>query len=226
VFETQLEDEPAAAVISDHLVDFNILGVRPLAPDVTVFFNMKRRDDWETFDVKAEGAKPALVVEVTSQATRKNDLGIKVDFYHRAKVPLYLIADAVGRGTKRRVTLIGHQYQRNGYKRITPDEQGRVYLKPVRLWIGVTRDPGKGYERLACYDPATGEEVGDHAAIVKDRKLAWAVAAEQSRARAEAEALVQFERLRAEAEARARAQAEARVRELEAALKSSRRQKR
>ena len=91
-------------MISDHRVDWNIPGVRPLAPDVAVFFNVQRRDDWETFNVKAEGAIPALVVEVTSRSTRKNDLGIKVDYYHRAKVPLYLIADAVGRGAKRRVT--------------------------------------------------------------------------------------------------------------------------
>ena len=210
VFRTQLEDEPAAVVIADHLVDWNIPGVRPLGPDIAVFFNVKRRDDWETFNVKAEGAKPALVVEVTSRATRKNDLGIKVDYYHRAKVPLYLIADAVGSGAKRRVTLIGRQYARNGYKLITPGEQGRIYLEPVRLWIGVTRDLVKGYERLACYDSETGEELGDYAAIVKDRNRARALAEEQSRARPgrawsrrgrawSAEA----ERGRAEAEARA-----------------------
>ena len=68
VFGTQLEDEPATVVISDHLVDWNIPGVRPLCPDIAVFFNVKRRDEWETFDVKAEGAIPALVVEVTSRA--------------------------------------------------------------------------------------------------------------------------------------------------------------
>ena len=189
--------------------------------------------------MKAEGARPALVVEVTSRSTRKNDLGIKVDYYHRAKVPLYLIADAVGRGARRRVKLIGRRYARNGYKLITPGEQGRIYLEPVRLWIGITRDPGKGYERLACYDPETGEELGDYAAIVKDRKLARALAEEESRARAEAErgraeaeartvtearARVEAE-VRANAEAQARIAAEARVRELEAALKRARRRK-
>jgi colicin import membrane protein len=163
VFETQLEDEPAAAVISDHLVDWNIPGVRPLAPDIAVFWSVKRHDDWETFDVKAEGARPALVVEVTSRSTRKNDLGVKVDYYHRAKVPLYLIADAVGRGARRRVKLIGRRYTRSEYKLITPGEHGRIYLEPVRLWVGITRDPGKGYEWLACYDPDTGEELGDYA---------------------------------------------------------------
>ena len=239
VFGTQLEDEPEAVVISDHVVDWNIPGVRSLAPDVAVFLNVKRRDDWETFNVKAEGAIPVLVVEVTSRSTRKKDLGIKVDYYHRAKVPLYLIADAVGRGAKRRVQLIGRQYAPNGYELIAPGEHGRIYLEPVRLWIGITRDLVKGYERLACYDSETGEALGDHAAIVKDRQLARALAEEQSRARAlaergrdeaergraEAEARAQFEHLRAQAEARARAEAEARVRELEAAFKPPRRRK-
>ena len=134
-----------------------------------------------------------------------------MDYYHRAKVPLYLIADAVGIGAKRRVTLIGRRYARNGYKLITPGEQGRIYLEPVRLWIGVMLDLVKGYERLACYDSETGEQVGNYAAIVKDRNRARALAEEQSRARAEAErgraeaeaAPTQAEHLRAEAEARA-----------------------
>ena len=55
----------------------------------------------------AEGAEPVLVVEVTSPRTRTNDLDAKVAYYHRAKVPFYLIADATGRGTRRRIALIG-----------------------------------------------------------------------------------------------------------------------
>ncbi len=47
-----------------------------------------------TLDVAAEGARPMLVIEITSPSTRKNDVGIKVEFYHRAGVPLYVIADA------------------------------------------------------------------------------------------------------------------------------------
>ena len=48
-------------------------------------------------------------------------------------MPLYLIADAVGRGAKRRVELIGRQYARKGYKLITPGEHGRIYLEPVGI---------------------------------------------------------------------------------------------
>ena len=179
VFEARLAGKPAAVVISDCRVDWNLRGVRPLGPDIAVFFGVKRDDEeWETFNVAAEGAEPKLVVEVTSRSTRKNDLGIKVKFYHRAKVPFYLIADARGLGAKRRITLIGRQYTARGYQEVKPDAQGRIHLEALGLLVGVTRDrPGDG-ERLACYDPATGAELGNYTAVVE------ALAAAEARERA------------------------------------------
>ena len=102
VFNGRLNDNPTAVVLADCRVDWNIPGVRPLGPDIAVFLGVKRVPDATVGYVQrgAEGAKPALVVEITSRSTRKNDLGIKVDFYHRAKVPLYVIVDAVGHGAK------------------------------------------------------------------------------------------------------------------------------
>jgi hypothetical protein len=237
VFNDRLIENPTAVVLADCRVDWNIPGVRPLGPDNAVFLGVKRAqtEQWDTFDVAAEGAKPALVVEVTSPSTRKNDLGVKVDYYHRAKVPLYVIADAVGLGAKRRLKLIAYRYVRQAYKPIAPGKNGRIYLAPVRLWLGTTHDRRTGFVRLACYDPATGEELGDYPAtrheLVETRALAKAESlaraeaerarAEAERARAEAEAGMRAEQLRAEVEARARAEAEARIRELEAALKRS-----
>ena len=78
VFKAQLADDPMKAVISDCRVDWNLPGVKPLGPDVAVFRGIKRHRDWSTFDVKAEGAKPILVVEVTSPDTRQNDVVTKV----------------------------------------------------------------------------------------------------------------------------------------------------
>jgi colicin import membrane protein len=224
VCEARLAGEPAAVVISDCLVDWNLRGVRPLGPDIAVFFGVERVDEgWETFDVAAEGAEPALVVEVTSRSTRKNDLGPKVKFYQRAKVPFYLIADATGLGAKRRITLIGRRYTARGYKEVQPDDQGRIHLEALGLLVGVTRDrPGDG-DRLACYDPVTGAELGNYTAVVE--ALAAAEAREraaQRTARAEARR-ADAEARRADAEAQARAAAEKRIRELEAELKRSRR---
>ena len=87
-------------MLSDCLVDWNLRGLRPVCPDLAVFFGVEHdeEEEWFTFNVAAEAAEPALVVEVTSSSTRKNDLGDKVRIYHRAKVPFYLIADVTGQG--------------------------------------------------------------------------------------------------------------------------------
>ncbi len=241
VYTDRLSENPSAVVLGDCRVDWNIPGVRPLGPDIAAFLGVKRSrsEQWDTFDVAAEGAKPAFVVEITSRSTRKNDLGVKVDYYHRAKVPIYVIADAVGLGANRRVTLIGYRYTRRAYKLIAPRKDGRIYLEAVRLWLGTTHDPRTGFVRLACFDPDTGEELGDYPAtrqeLMETRALAKAESharaeaerahAEAEHARAEAEAGMRAERLRAEGEALARAEAEARIRELEAALKRSSRRK-
>jgi colicin import membrane protein len=224
VFRARLREDSTKVVLSDCRVDFNIPGVEPLGPDVAVFFGVRRRIMWSTFDVRREGARPVLVVEVTSPDTRSNDVGIKKKYYHRANVPWYVIADAViEEDDRRRIELILYRRTRAGYRRVKPDAHGRVWLEPVGLWLGQTRDPQGGFMRLACYDPVTDEEVGDYTAI--SQALAESQArAEAEAARAEAEAArAEAEAARARAQAEARTQAEARIRELEAELARSRR---
>jgi colicin import membrane protein len=232
VFKARLVNDPAKAAISDCRVDWNLPGVRPLGPDVAVFDGIKQHRDWATFNVKEEGARPLLVVEVTSPDTRKNDVEIKVDYYHRARVPLYVIADVLEQGEERVIKLIGYRYTPKAYERIQPDDRGRIWLEPVQLWLGLTLDRMGNYQRLACFDPTTGAEVGDYTAIsialtaeAEARMEAEARVLAESRARAEAEARVLAEsRARMEAEARvlaesrARMEAEARLRELEERL--------
>jgi hypothetical protein len=149
---------------------------------------------------------------VTSPDTRVNDIGPKVEFYRRAGVPQYVIADVVIEDEEeRRVELIDYHLVSGQYERRAPNERGWIWLEAVGLWLGLTRDRRGGYVRLACFDPETGAEVGDYATVSQ--------ALEEANARiaAEAEARQQAEE-RAAAEARARAEAEARIRELEARL--------
>jgi len=230
VFQSQVTGDPSAAVISGCRVDWNLPRVRPLGPDVTLFFGVKQHQDWATFNVAAEGAQPALVVEITSENTRKNDMGIKVTYYHRAKVPLYLIADVTRPNGKRHLTLIGYRYKPEGYDLIEPDARGRIYLDPVRLSVGVIRDRRAGYQRLACFDPKTRERIKDYAELVEEidkiRKQTQAYereAAAHIQARIEAEAQAQAE-ARARADIQARIDAEAQIRVLEAELEQFRHQ--
>jgi Uma2 family endonuclease len=213
VFNSRLAGDPQAVAVSDCRVDWNLPGVRPLGPDIAVFFGIKRRRDWATLDVAAEGARPAMVVEVTSTGTRRNDLDIKPDYYHRAGVPLYVIADVLEEDEEtRRVELIGYRYAPEGYERIAPDARGWIWLDPLGLWLGVVQDPELGCDRLACFDGETGEEIGDYQAVSQALEAATAAQA-QAEARAEAEAAARTQaEARAHAEANAREQAEAKAR--------------
>jgi colicin import membrane protein len=215
----RLKDDLTAAVLSDCRVDWNIPGVRPLGPDLAVFFGVSRHINWSTFNVAKEKAKPALVIEVTSPDTRKNDVEIKVDYYYRAGVPLYVIADVTEEKDKeRRIELIGYEAGPRRYKRVKPDTRGWIWLAPLRLWLGLSLDPQGGYTRLACFDPDTGKELGDLTAVSEDLDRSEQI-------RQEAEARAEAERVRAEAEAQARAVAEERIRALEAELKRARSQR-
>jgi flagellar biosynthesis GTPase FlhF len=147
-----------------------------------------------------------------------------VDYYHRAKVPYYVIADVKKEGeTERKIQLISYRRTPTRYKLVKPDPRGWVWLDPLGIWLGVTRDRIGGFNRLACFDP-TGQELGDYGAITKALEA-------ESKARADAEARAEAEHRRAEAEHRRaeaehrRAQAEAQARtDAEARAEVERRQ--
>jgi colicin import membrane protein len=219
VCQAQLAEDPGAEVVSDCRVDWNLPGVRPLGPDIAVFLGLKARQGWNTVDVAAAGIRPAMVVEVTSPDTRTNDLKPKREFYRRAGVPLYVIVDEVRSGeTERRLALSAYRLARGRYLKVQPDARGWIRLDPVGLWLGVTRDPLTGCDRVTCYDDEC-REVGDYVAVTQAREAEARRADAEARARTQAERLAAEEARRADAEAEARARAEARIRELEAALR-------
>src|SRR5205807_8318382 len=138
VFETRLAGDPTAVVLSDCRVAWDVPGLRPLGPDVAVFVGARPGGDRGTLDVAEEGARPVLVVEITSPETRKNDFGVKKVFYHQARVPLYIIADARTRRGRRCLKLIGLRWAPEGYEPLPTDEQGRLWLgPPLGLWLGI-----------------------------------------------------------------------------------------
>ena len=240
VFDTRLMGDSTAVVLSDCQVDFNIPGVRPLCPDDVVFLGVRRHIAWSSFNVAEERARPVLVAEVTSPETRSNDVGIKMDYYHRARVPWYVIADVTYEAdNERRIELILYRRTVRGYRREPPDERGRVWLEPVGVWLGLTRNARGGFMRLVCYDPETDQEIGDYRAISRAleeeararrraeraRRRAERQALAETRAREEAErAREEAERAR-EAEASAREEAEATIHSLRAELERARRPK-
>jgi len=236
VLKDRFAADPAVVVFSDCGIFWDVPGLRHHSPDLSVIFGVKRRKDWQTFHVKVEKVRPALIVEVTSPKTRVNDVKTKVEQYARAKVPHYAIADARTEEGKRRLALIAYQLKGKTYEPVDLDEHGRAWLAPVGLWLGVKQNPETGGDRVALIDPATNQEIGDYTAVNQARAAeaqradteaqranteAQRADAEAQRANAEAQRAdaeaqrANAEAQRANAEARARVEAEARAKELE-----------
>jgi colicin import membrane protein len=209
VLRARLEASGAAIVLSDVRIAWDIPDLRPHRPDVMVIPGVAERQDWSTFEVAVEGARPALIIEITSPETRVNDLKRKVAHYAWAGVAQYVIVDRVGRGGARRVRLLDYRLNGGVYRRRTPDAAGRVHLVIANLWLGVEGD------HVVCYDER-GAAFGDYATVVRQ------AAAAEERAQREAMAREAEARARAEAEEQARREAAARA-ELKARLRDLKR---
>ena len=208
VLKAHLAGDPSAVVLSDCRIAYDA-PFPPLGPDVAVFLGVGARSDWSTFDAAQEGARPALVIEVTSPDTRRNDFGVKRNLYEQAGVPVYAIVDRRPAGGTTRVDLFGFRLGPDGHEPLEPDPLGRLWLDPVGLWLGVAGD------RAACFDPETGREIGDYLAIRRALEA-------EAEARATAEARAAEAEARADREAQARGDLEARLRHLEEELRRAR----
>jgi colicin import membrane protein len=216
----QVSSDPNTVVIEDMEVFWDVPAVKQHRPDIAVIPRVRHKRNWPTFSVVAEGTRPDLIIEVVSPSTRINDVEKKVDEYARVKVAHYVIADVWESDGRRHVGLIDYRLGSGGdYERQPLDPRGRVRLDEVGgLWLGVVENPELDGDRLALFDPATDEEIGDynqlrHLIAVQAVALAEAEAREHEKAVALAEA-----EAREHEKATALAESEARNRELEAEL--------
>jgi colicin import membrane protein len=159
-FEQRLAEDERALVLSDCCIDWDVPGLRNHSPDVLVVFGIRRRRRvYRTFNVAREGVRPKLITEVVSPDSRVNDVEIKLDHYHRARVPYYIIVDRLTDESP--VKVIGYRYTAKRYVRMRPDAQGRLLLPGLGLRIGGKPD------RVVLYDAETGKEVGDYLAVTR-----------------------------------------------------------
>jgi hypothetical protein len=219
-FRWRLAGRPRALVLSDHRIDWQVPGVDPHGPDITVLFNSPPWDPHRgTYPVRDMGADPRLVVETTSPSTRRVDLHDKVNDYKRASVPLYVIVDQGTLETSPGLTLIAYQLTQQRYERVPLDEHNRLWLEDLQLWLAIEGD------HVVCLEP-DGTPIGDYLTVAKMAQEAEARAeaerqrAEAEKTRAEAEkARAEEEKQRAEAE-KARAEVlQKRMEEMEAELR-------
>jgi hypothetical protein len=172
VFEDRLAGRVGVQVLCDHRVDWGEPALGVHAPDVTLFANLNQPWDVNrgTFPVREMGARPLVVVEVTSPSTRYVDLDAKVLQYHRAGVPLYVICDRREAEGKAAVVMIGYRATPEGNLRLPEDPRG-VWVEAVGVWVRGEKD------RVVCTDEH-GTIIPDHRGQ-RDAEKARADAAEQ-----------------------------------------------
>jgi Uma2 family endonuclease len=181
-------------VLHNCRVDWGVPGVGAHGPDIAL---LEHVGVWDprvgTFHVAQLGARPLLVIEVTSPATRNVDLDEKVVEYFRAGVPLYVIVDRGVADEGRGFRLLGYEATPRGYVRMALNDQGQLRLEPLGLWLGLDGD------RAACFDEH-GTRLGTYVEVAL-RLEAEAEARQAATARADA---LQQRILQLEAELRKR----------------------
>jgi hypothetical protein len=178
-------------------------GQRNTSPDVGVFAGLQHEVDVQegTFDLHASAGRCVLVVEVVSpDERRKNDVVDKFREYHNAGVPLYAIIDQEKEDSPRQVR--GWRHRPTGYEELPLDDQGRLLLGPLQLWLGLKNG------RTVCYDARTGDELGDYCRIVRELEEADRRNQEQGLALEQAITETREQRLARETAERAREAAE------------------
>ena len=182
--------------------EFNRASAR--RPDLLVAFNVNpplyRAQNG--YIVSEQGKAPDFVLEVASESTASNDLGVKKDYYELLEIGEYWLFDHTG-GDFYGARLLGYRLEAGRYVAIPVTQVGEDTEQGYSAALGLyLRGAG---EELQWIDPATEEHI---ATFTTERARA-----DREAARANQEAA------RANQEREARAQAEARIRELEARLR-------
>jgi len=187
----QLTHDSKAFVFNDVRTDFNLLGVEPVSPDISVVFDVSQEKDWSTFDCQEEGAYPSVIFEVTSPSTRENDFGEKHEYYCRAEVPYYVILDIIYDRNKQATGYNLFVYELSGsqYVEMQPDHLGRYWLPPLGISVGI------GEKGILCYDALgnllmSSEELAHALNETKHERNAAQELAEQEAARADEQELL------------------------------------
>lgn len=218
VFRVSTRHDPTAVILHDVRVAWDVEGLRPNGPDITVLFGVQVQRNWSTFDCAEEGVRPALVVEVTSPDTRHQDLVDKLDIYEEAGVGQYLIVDTRQVKGREMLSLRCYELIIDRFQECRPNETGQFWLQGPGVWVGIRNS------QIECYDQ--NNALIDRYTHLHERYMLAEQQTQlfqnEARREAEARAIAETQARQAETQARqesqARAAAEARLRELEAEL--------
>ena len=192
-----------------------------VAPDLMVVKGVPKTPPRRVYKLWEEGAPPAVVLELTSRSTRREDLRKKWELYARLGVREYFLFDPLGEYL--RPPLQGYRLEGGAYVPIAADADGSLLSDELDMRLALVDGELRLFDRRTgamLLSPAerTAAEAGARraaeeqaAAEVEARRAAEERAAAEAEARraAEEQAAAEAEARRA-AEERAVAEAEAR----------------
>lgn len=144
---------PTVGVFYDLIMKWGVDGLDEPAPDVIVIPNIRDKYiDCGHFDVKQQGTRPSLIIEVVSPSSQ-TDYTRKVETYQQAGVQEYFIIDPHSKTKKPSYEIKAYRLQGNKYMPIKPDEQGCFLSKTTDVLFGVYDNK----QRVRLKDSKTGE---------------------------------------------------------------------
>ena len=182
-----VRDRPGRRVFTEHLIDWQRLGIEPHGPDAVVFDGITAPyDDLSgTLNVEDFGAEILALFEVTSASTRHIDFGDKFDEFLELAIPYFIVIDAAApNGVP---IVIGFRYVQGVYREMRRDPELGVLVPPLKLWFRWQQD------RLVVADEdgidiADFDEVTARAETEKARADVETARAESEKGRADVEA--------------------------------------
>ncbi len=155
ILSWRYESRPDVFVSCDLKMIWRIRGLPNPAPDLAVIPGVRDKTRFRrSFDVRKEGTRPALVIEVVSDEPehKSADHDEKVRIYERAGIGEYLILDLPNPVCR----LTGYRLDAAGrYQPILPDSEGRLLSATTGLWFRVAPE-GRS---LHLFDAAKGERL-------------------------------------------------------------------
>ena len=126
---------PEVRVFTDQRIDWQVPGILPHGPDAVLFDRFTA--DWDstvgTLPVRDTDSRVLAVFEVTSESTRKIDLGKKFVEYAIVGIPYYIIVDVAEPNGE--INVDGYRLVNGSYQSMRRDPQLGIILPRVGLFF-------------------------------------------------------------------------------------------
>ncbi|MFN8486316.1 MAG: Uma2 family endonuclease [Caldilineaceae bacterium] len=156
-FKKKYHNDPTTGVFSDLKMFWDKPDLKEPAPDLAIVPKLKtKKARRRSFNVRKEGTRPCLIVEVVSPDYPGDDT-VKVKIYEQVGITEYIIIDLHFENETKPGTLTGYRLVDGVYQPIQPDAQGQLLSETTGVQFGL--DDSK--RDVVLTNAVTGERLLD-----------------------------------------------------------------